>query len=153
MRITIIAVGKLKSKAVQSLVEEYEKRLPPALKINRIEVASPAGGPPSQIMAAEADRIRDRVPQGSVVAALSEKGKEMDSKAFAEWLAAIRDSGKDLCFIIGGADGIHQSLIKETHHHIALSRLTFPHELVRAILAEQIYRAFSILAGSPYHRQ
>jgi len=153
MRITIIAVGKLKSKAVQSLVEEYEKRLPPALKINWIEVTSPAGGPPSQIMAAEADRIRDRVPQKSVVAALSEKGKEMDSKAFAEWLAAIRDSGKDLCLIIGGADGIHQSLIKETHHHIALSRLTFPHELVRAILAEQIYRAFSILAGSPYHRQ
>ncbi len=152
MRITIIAVGKLKSLPVREIVEEYERRLPRALKVRWIEVSSPSAGSTEGLLAAEAERIRSRIPKGALLAVLGEKGREMDSREFARRLGEIRDQGQDLCFVIGGAEGVHHSLISQSHETVALSKLTFPHELVRAILAEQIYRAFTILDGGPYHR-
>lgn len=151
MRITVIAVGKLRDPAIKEILCEYEKRLPSGLKLEWIEV--PAGkGDLAHARAEEAGKIRDRVPERARLAALSEKGLEMDSREFAKWIGKLRDQGLDLCLAIGGADGLDPALIKSADHVVALSRLTFPHELARAIVAEQIYRAFAILANSPYHR-
>jgi 23S rRNA (pseudouridine1915-N3)-methyltransferase len=154
MRITIIAVGKLRDRAVAELAEKYVKRLPPGVKLEWIEVAAApgkAGGRPAR--AAEAERLRARLPAGAHVAALTERGRVMDSMAFARWLGGLRDQGRDLCLLIGGADGLDPALIAGAGNAVSLSPLTFPHEMVRAILAEQIYRAFSILNNEPYHRQ
>jgi 23S rRNA (pseudouridine1915-N3)-methyltransferase len=154
MKITVIAVGKLKNSAVAALVREYEKRLPQGLKINWVEVKVSSGKVETKTkMSDEAKRILEKVPPRSHVVSLAEKGKLKTSVEFAKWISSFRDSGKDMCFIIGGADGIHKSVIKKSDEIISLSRMTFPHELCRAVLSEQIYRAFSILAGSPYHRE
>jgi len=154
MRIIVIAVGKLRDRAVFELTRKYEKRLPGGCKIEWVEVPAVSGRvEPEQARAREAERIRRRIPERAWVAALSEKGREMDSLAFARWLSRLRDRGRDVCFIIGGVSGLHPSLLKKSDETISLSRLTFPHELTRAILAEQIYRAFSILGNEPYHRE
>jgi len=153
MRITIIAVGKLRDQAVAELVSRYGKRLPRSVKVEWIEVPAVKGGGDSvQAMDEEAKRIGARIPERAAVAALTESGDKMDSMALAKWIGRVRDSGRDVCFIIGGADGLAPQHIIKADLAISLSPLTFPHELVRAILAEQVYRAFSILQGEPYHR-
>jgi len=153
LKITVIAVGKLKSREIDALADKYEKRLPKALSLKWIEVPQAKGRlSKDEIMKKEAERIREKLPGDSTVAVLSEDGETMDSMQFSSWLAGIRDRGADISFIIGGAEGVHGSLKKEADKAISLSRLTFAHELVRAILSEQIYRAFSIMRGDPYHR-
>jgi 23S rRNA (pseudouridine1915-N3)-methyltransferase len=98
--------------------------------------------------------LLDRViPQGAVLAVLDERGKEITSPEFAETLAAWRDAGRgDLALVIGGADGIAPELRARADFALSFGRMVWPHMLVRAMLAEQLYRAASILAGSPYHR-
>lgn len=153
MRITVIAVGRLRDQAVGALVSEYSRRLPRGVKLEWIEVASGAGrSGEREARAAEAGRVGARLPSGARVAALSDSGRRMDSAAFAAWIGGLRDQGRDLCLLIGGADGLDPRLIAECDESVSLSPLTFPHELVRAILAEQLYRAFSILNRGPYHR-
>jgi len=154
MRITVIAVGKLRDRATGELIKKYSARLPRGVKIKWIEVPAESGKRDAKTaLNKEAEKIRARVPERARTAALSEKGREMSSMEFAKWLGKIRDSGRDPCFIIGSADGLDPALLKAAEDSISLSRLTFPHELVRAVLAEQIYRAFSILRGEPYHRE
>jgi 23S rRNA (pseudouridine1915-N3)-methyltransferase len=154
MRITVIAVGKLRDRATGELIKKYSARLPRGVKIKWIEVPAESGKRDAKTaLEKEAEKIRARIPERARTAALSEKGREMSSMEFAKWLGKVRDAGRDLCFIIGSADGLDPDLIKEADDAVSLSRLTFPHELVRAVLAEQIYRAFSILRGEPYHRE
>jgi 23S rRNA (pseudouridine1915-N3)-methyltransferase len=154
MRITILAVGKLREKALLGLIAEYEKRLPPGMKIEWVESPAAKGeGKSAEIMAREAQTLRGRIPARARKIALSEKGKEMSSLEFSAWLGRHRNEGRDLCFLIGGPEGLDPALVKEADEVISLSRLTFPHDLVRLILAEQIYRAVSILRGEPYHRE
>jgi len=153
MRITVVCVGKQKDRAVAELVGGYGKRLPPGLRLEWIEVAAaPGKGSREKAMAQEAARVRERIPARALVMALSERGRKLDSMEFSRRLGRVRDQGRDLCFTIGGADGFDPAFLKAADEVISLSALTFPHELVRAILAEQIYRAFSILKGDPYHR-
>jgi len=153
MKISVIAVGKLRSKSVSELAAEYAARLPAGLKLEWVEVKAEQGGAdPASAKAREAERIRGRLPERAYVLALSERGRELSSREFARFLGSLRDQGRDLALLIGGADGLDPGLLQSADDVIALSRLTFPHELVRAILAEQIYRAFSILRGEPYHR-
>jgi len=152
MKIAVIAVGRLKDKSVAALTRSYDDRLPAAAKLTWIEVAGEQGNDPARARAREADSLRARIPERAAVIALSEQGREMNSREFAKFIASVRDSGRDLAFLIGGADGLDSALLKRADITLSLSRLTFPHELVRAILAEQIYRAFSILRGDPYHR-
>ena len=154
MRITVIAVGKLKDKAVDQIRGQYQKRLPRGVKLDWVEVPATRGKvDPEKALQKEAEKIRARLPERARLVALSEGGRQMSSMEFARWLAGVRDRGLDLCFVIGGADGLNPSLLNEVNEILSLSRLTFPHELVRAILAEQLYRGFSILAGEPYHRE
>jgi 23S rRNA (pseudouridine1915-N3)-methyltransferase len=153
MRITVITVGKCRQKAVAELAGEYARRLPPGVKLAWVEVpAARVKGDPAGARGEDAARIRARIPAGARVAALAERGRARSSRDFAQWIGALRDRGQDLCFIIGPADGLDPALIADAHDVVSLSPLTFPHELVRVILAEQLYRAFSILRGEPYHR-
>lgn len=104
-------------------------------------------------MAAEADLLRKAIPKGAVVCALDERGRVESSPAFAKRLAGWRDAGRsDLCLLIGGADGLDPSLRAQADLLLSFGAMVWPHMLVRVMLAEQLYRAATILAGTPYHR-
>jgi 23S rRNA (pseudouridine1915-N3)-methyltransferase len=155
MRLHICAVGRLRGGPEKSLIEDYLTRfdrsgralgLGPA-RIIEVEDKKNAG------MAAEAALLRKALPKGAVICTLDERGKVLSSPDFAQKLAGWRDSGRqDLALIIGGADGIDPSLRAEADFSISFGKMVWPHMLVRVMLAEQVYRAATILAGSPYHR-
>ena len=124
MKITVIAVGKQKDKSIKELVSMYEKRLPRGVKLSWIEVPAERGKIDTKTAAArEADRIRSKIPSRAKVAALSERGKNYSSLKFARWVEGFRDRGLDLCFLIGGADGLARELIDESHEVVSLSAL------------------------------
>lgn len=119
--------------------------LPP---VTVIEVEDRRGGG----MAAEAGLLQRAIPAGAVVVALDERGEQPSSPQFAQRLADWRDGARDVCFLIGGADGLDPALRGLAQWQISLGRMVWPHLLVRVMLAEQLYRAATILGGSPYHR-
>lgn len=155
MRVTIAAVGRLRGGPEADLIDDYLKRfdrtgrslgLGPA-KIVEVE-AKGGGGIP-----AEAELLRRAVPQGAVLCLLDERGAMESSPDFAARLARWRDNGRaDLALIIGGADGVAPELRDQSDHVLSFGKMVWPHMLVRVMLAEQLYRAASILAGAPYHR-
>lgn len=155
MRVHICAVGRLRAGPEKALIDDYATRFDRtgrALGLGPLsfsEVEDRKGGG----MAAEAALLRRALPAGSVLIALDERGKVMTSPAFADVLARHRDDGRgDLALIIGGADGIDPALRAEADMALSFGKMVWPHMLVRVMLAEQLYRAASILAGSPYHR-
>lgn len=155
MRVHICAVGRLRAGPEKALIDDYATRFDRtgrALGLGPLsfsEVEDRKGGG----MAAEAALLRRTLPAGSVLIALDERGKVMTSPAFAEVLARHRDDGRgDLALIIGGADGIDPALRGAADMTLSFGKMVWPHMLVRVMLAEQLYRAASILAGSPYHR-
>ncbi|SDD37507.1 23S rRNA (pseudouridine1915-N3)-methyltransferase [Paracoccus isoporae] len=154
MRITLLAVGRLRKSPELTLIDDYLDRfartgrslgLPP---VQVIEVEDKRGGG----MAAEAPLIERAIPAGSFVVMMDERGEQPSSPDFADRLAALRDQGRDICLVIGGADGLDPGLRQRADWQISLGRMVWPHMLVRVMLAEQLYRAASILAGAPYHR-
>ncbi|UWQ75219.1 23S rRNA (pseudouridine(1915)-N(3))-methyltransferase RlmH [Leisingera sp. M658] len=155
MRLHICAAGRLRAGPEKSLIDDYIARfdrtgralgLGPA---RVIEVEDKKNGG----MAAEAALLRKALPKGAVICTLDERGKVISSPDFADKLAGWRDSGRqDLALIIGGADGIDPGLRAEADFSISFGKMVWPHMLVRVMLAEQIYRAATILTGSPYHR-
>ncbi|RVT87347.1 23S rRNA (pseudouridine(1915)-N(3))-methyltransferase RlmH [Rhodobacteraceae bacterium CCMM004] len=155
MKVTICAVGRLKSGPEAALVADYAQRFgrtgrPLGLgPLDIQEIDDRKGGGP----AAEAALLRRAVPQGAVVCALDERGRQMTSPAFADTLAGWRDGGRAAAaFLIGGADGLDPALVAEADLRLSFGAMVWPHKLARAMLAEQLYRAASILAGAPYHR-
>jgi 23S rRNA (pseudouridine1915-N3)-methyltransferase len=159
MKITILAVGRMKDGPERALVSRYLDRTakagrPLALEIGRVvEIAESRASDAAQRQREEAEALRRHLPDGAALIVLDERGKTLDSAEFASQLAAQRDNGRrDLVFVIGGADGIDETLRSEADMAIALGRMTWPHQIVRILLAEQIYRAATILAGHPYHR-
>ena len=155
MRLSICAVGRLKAGPEKVLFDDYLTRLDRtgrALSLGptaMIEVEDRKGGG----MAAEAMLLRNAVPDGSQIVTMDERGRQMSSPEFAKFLTRIRDDGaRDCAFVIGGADGIAKDLRAEASYSISFGKMVWPHMLVRVMLAEQLYRAASILAGSPYHR-
>lgn len=155
MRVHLCAVGRLRAGPERALVDDYLKRfdrtgrglgLGPA---SEHEVEDRKGGG----MAAEAALLTRVIPTGAVLAAMDERGQQASSPEFAERLAGWRDAGRqDLAFVIGGADGIAPDLRDRADHAFSFGRMVWPHALVRVMLAEQLYRAATILAGLPYHR-
>ncbi|GFE52255.1 ribosomal RNA large subunit methyltransferase H [Roseobacter cerasinus] len=155
MRVHIVAVGRLRAGPQKDLIDDYLPRfdrtgrglgLGPA---RVIEVDDRKGGG----MAGEADLIRRALPGGAVIVAMDERGRVESSPDFAQRLAEWRDAGHgDLALIIGGADGIDSSLRADADFALSFGKMVWPHMLVRVMLAEQLYRAASILAGAPYHR-
>ncbi len=155
MRVQICAVGRLRKGPERELYDDYLTRfdrtgralaLGPA---QLIEVEDKKGGG----MAAEAMLLRRAIPDGALICTLDERGKLMSSPGFAAQLGTWRDQGRqDLTFVIGGADGIDSDLQAQADASLSFGKMVWPHMLVRVMLAEQLYRAASILAGGPYHR-
>ena len=150
MRLTLIAVGRAKRGPEQELFNAYLKRLRPGLDLIEVEEKRPLSG--AELMAREAELIAEKIPDGAFLVALDERGKAQKSRQFAEKFGDLRDSGRDVAFIIGGADGLDESLRTRADMLLGFGPQTWPHMLVRVMLAEQVYRAQSILAGHPYHR-
>ena len=155
MRVHLIAVGRLRAGPERDLVEDYFQRfdrtgrplgLGPVVE-HEVEDKKNLG------MAAEADLLARAVPSGAVLVTLDERGKLMSSPEFAAMLARWRDGGRqDVAFVIGGADGIDPILRAKADASISFGAMVWPHMLVRVMLAEQLYRAATILGGGPYHR-
>jgi 23S rRNA (pseudouridine1915-N3)-methyltransferase len=159
MTIEIVAVGKLKENYLKEAQKEYLKRLSRFCKIKVVEVneeKAPQSPSPAQdeiIRQKEAQRIKKAIGKNSVVIALALEGKELDSVQFSESINSLMAEGKsELSFIIGSSTGLDAELIKDAHYRFSLSKLTFPHQLARIILLEQLYRAFKIINNETYHK-
>lgn len=150
VRLTLIAVGRAKRGPEQELFNSYLKRLKPKLDLIEVEEKRPLVGP--ELMMREAELISDKIPEHAYLVALDERGKPMSSRNFAAKFGDLRDNGRDVAFIIGGADGLDENLRARADLILGFGPQTWPHMLVRTMLAEQVYRAQSILAGHPYHR-
>ena len=151
MRIIILAVGKAKPGPEQDFLAQYVDRLPWTVEVKEI---SPNKDQSAEVRKArEADALLKAVPEGSVIIALDEGGITESSEKFAARVAGWRDGGaRKLAFIIGGADGHGEVILKKARHKLSLGAMTWPHMLVRGLLMEQLYRAHSIMTGHPYHR-
>lgn len=155
MRVQIIAVGRLRAGPERDLIDDYMKRFDRtgrALGLGPVSVVEvedkKGGGKP-----AEAALLLKAIPDGAKVIALDERGKLQTSPLFADTVAGFRDDGAgDLAFVIGGADGLGSEVLARADRKLSFGQMVWPHMLARVMLSEQIYRAASILAGSPYHR-
>lgn len=151
MRISIIAVGRRKAGPEQDLFDQYKARLPWPLDLRLVEEKKPLSG--DALKRREAELLLAAVPEGATLVALDERGRSIGSETLAARIGAWRDDGvRDLVFVIGGADGLDESIRRRAALVLALGELTWPHQLVPALLAEQLYRAHAILTGHPYHR-
>lgn len=155
MRVSICAVGRLRAGPQKEMIDDYLARFERTGRpqgfgpAKVIEVEDRRGGG----IPAEAALVRRALPQGALICVLDERGKCLDSPRFAQRLAGWRDQGRtDLALIIGGADGIDPTLCEQADFNLSLGAMVWPHMLVRVMLAEQLYRAATILAGGPYHR-
>ena len=142
MRIRLIAAGTRLPDWVDAGVADYARRFGRGLKFELVEVP----------LAREAERMRQALREGDYVVALEVKGSAMTTEQLARWLAERMASGRDLALLVGGPDGLDARLSAEADFRWSLSPLTWPHALVRILVAEQLYRAHSLLQGHPYHR-
>lgn len=155
MKVQVVVVGKTRGQ-VAAAVNEYESRAARYWKMEVTEVSAGASGgqaSPERVMAAEAERILGRIGEGLEVVALTREAKGMGSRELAGYLErhAIRSSA-GVAFVIGGAFGLDASVLKRARRKLALSTFTLPHEMARLVLAEQLYRAGTIVRGEPYHK-
>ena len=151
MNIVIAAVGKSRGGHEQELYESYLARLPWRVALKEIEIKKELS--PDVRRTREGEALLAAVPEGARVVALDERGKAEDSAVFARRIGRWRDDGvRGLAFIIGGADGLDEAVRKRADAVLSFGTMTWPHMLVRALLAEQLYRAHTILTGHPYHR-
>ncbi len=134
MRILVVAVGRLRPPFSDD-VQHYQKLLARHVKLELIEVR-------------EDEHVARRIPDRTFVSLLDREGDELDSMAFSGWLEERRQSGMDVCFVVGGPFGLE---LEEVDHRLSLGRITLPHQLARVVLLEQLYRGHKILAGEPYH--
>ncbi|MDE5909262.1 MAG: 23S rRNA (pseudouridine(1915)-N(3))-methyltransferase RlmH [Lachnospiraceae bacterium] len=158
-KITIICVGKIKEDFYRKAVSEYEKRLGRYCKLEMIQVQDEKTPDDAgwvleeQIKEKEAARILKHVKEDAYVITLEIKGEKPDSVSFANQLNQLAVQGKShIQFIIGGSLGLHESVSKAAHRAVSFSNMTFPHQLMRVILLEQIYRSYRIMKGEPYHK-
>jgi len=141
VQVVVISVGRLRAPYIDD-VEHYAKLLGRYTRLTQIELRDPGardGG---------AERIAARLPRGALVSLLAADGEQLDSVAFARFIEARRDSGRDLVFVIGGAHGLD---LAAAEHRLSLGPMTLPHQLARVVLLEALFRAHRIIAGEPYH--
>ena len=156
MKLVVIAVGTRMPSWVDEGYRAYAKRMPPGTALDLIEIKAEArtmGKTVAQMLAAEAQRIRAALPKGGRVIALDEHGKDLSTRGLALQFEAWMQEPGPLAFLIGGADGLDAALKKSAAVQLRLSSMTLPHGLARVLLAEQVYRALSIIGGHPYHRE
>lgn len=159
MNITFVTVGKIKEKFFRDAVAEYQKRLSKYCRLDIIEVADEKTPDKAsdlledQIKQREAERIIKHIKENAYCIALTINGRKRDSINLAKHLEQLGLGGKSsLVFVIGGSLGLHESVIMRADEQLSFSDMTFPHQLMRVILAEQIYRCFRIINGEPYHK-
>jgi 23S rRNA (pseudouridine1915-N3)-methyltransferase len=157
MRLIVAAIGRARAAPEQELFDDYARRLvrqgPAGLTLELREAEERRKLSVEARRAAEAELLAAQIPKGARIVALDGNGKSLSSEDFSKQLARWRDDGMaDVAFLIGGADGLDPALLKGARFTLSLGTMTWPHLLVRAMLAEQIYRAQSIQLGHPYHR-
>ena len=159
LNITLLCVGKLKEAYWRDACSEYVKRLGAFCKFRLVEVAeerlpdNPSSAQISATIEAEGKRILDQIPKDSAVIPLCIEGKELDSPALAAKMQKIAlDGTSHIVFVIGGSWGLSEAVKSRGNFRLSMSPMTFPHQLMRVILAEQIYRCFRIINGEPYHK-
>lgn len=155
MRLLVVAVGQRVPDWAQAAWDDYAKRLPPELRLELKAVKTePRGSKTLQtLLAAERERIEAAIPKGARVVALDERGTPLTTMALAARLKDWPLENDAVALVIGGPDGLDPAFRQAAHERIRLSDLTLPHAMVRVLLAEQLYRACSINAGHPYHRE
>jgi 23S rRNA (pseudouridine1915-N3)-methyltransferase len=155
MKLIVAAVGTRMPGWVETAWRDYARRLPAdcALELKEIKPEPrTTGKTPAQMMLAERKRIEAAIPANTLRIALDERGRDLSTMELAGQLETWRASGKDIAFLVGGPDGLDPDLKKNCHGNLRLSSLTLPHPMVRVVLAEQLYRAWAIMTGHPYHR-
>ena len=156
MKLTVVAVGLRVPDWAQTAWDDYAKRFPPELKIElkAVKTEPRVGGKTTdQVRVAERQRIEAAVPRACRVVALDEHGTSLTTVALAARLRQWQMAGGDVALLIGGPDGLDPLLLQASDERIRLSDLTLPHAMVRVLLVEQLYRAWSVNAGHPYHRE
>ena len=155
MRLLIVAVGQKVPDWAQTAWDDYAKRFPYEIKVELKTVKTEPRGSKTvdQLYAAERKRIEEAIPKGTRIVALDERGTNVTTVALAERLKAWQLSGHDVAIVIGGPDGLESGFKKAAHERLRLSDLTLPHAMVRVLLIEQLYRAWSITINHPYHRE
>jgi 23S rRNA (pseudouridine1915-N3)-methyltransferase len=159
MRLLILAVGHKMPAWVSMGFEDYARRMPRDTPLQLVEIRPQPRGAgantPAQIdrmLKLEAQRLRSAIPPGAICVALDEHGRTASTQDLARLLEGWRRAGSDVVFLVGGADGLEVELKRSARLMLSLSTMTLPHQLVRVLLAEQLYRAASLLQGHPYHR-
>lgn len=159
MKLTIICVGKIKEKFYREALGEYAKRLSKYCSLSVIEVADEStqeqlsSAVNEHALKKEGERILNKIPDTAYVIATAIEGRKYDSVGFSDILAKLLIGGKShIAFIIGGSLGLHKTVKERADSLISFSEMTFPHQLMRVILSEQIYRAFKIIQNEPYHK-
>ena len=155
MRATLIAVGSRQPRWVDEAYDEYARRLRGWLPLELVELDTAArgkAGDAARARAGEARAMLAAAQERGHLVALDEHGRQLTTLQLAQWLDKRRHMGEDLCFVIGGPDGLDPAVLQASGDCWSLSPLTLPHGLARVLLAEQLYRASSLLAGHPYHR-
>ena len=153
MKIKLIVVGKIKEQFYKDAIKEYEKRILPMANINIVEVKEVNTDDIIKNKKEEANNILEKVDNNDYVITLEILGKMMDSVELAEFIANhYTFSSSTLTFIIGGSDGLDESVVKRSNMHLSFSKFTFPHQLMRVILLEQLYRSLTIINNKTYHK-
>ncbi|MCH9671946.1 MAG: 23S rRNA (pseudouridine(1915)-N(3))-methyltransferase RlmH [Gammaproteobacteria bacterium] len=156
MKIHLIAIGQKPPGWVVQGLEQYTKRMPDSCRVELIEVAAPKRTKSQSIeklKAVEGERLLNAVPASSMVIALDEHGKMWRTMELANKLDGWQQDGRDVSLLVGGADGLSAPCLERAELRWSLSAMTLPHALVRIVVAEQLYRAWSVLQGHPYHRE
>jgi len=147
MRITILAIGHKMPAWIEEGFNEYARRMPPEARLDLVELK------PGRDKDEEGRKLVEALPSGATLMALDERGKSVTTQGLSTMLSGWMQDGSHPAFAIGGAEGLSEAVKQHASKLISLSALTFPHQLVRVVLAEQLYRAWSILARHPYHRE
>ena len=154
MKLQVLSVGNRCPGWIRQGFDEYSKRMPKEMPLGLTEIAAPKHHQDSsKINELEAKKILQKIQPTDWVIALDEKGRHLSSSALAGELKRWRELGKDVVFVIGGANGLASEVLERANQQLSLSALTFPHYVVRLLIAEALYRAWSISIGHPYHRQ
>ncbi len=155
MRLTIVAVGQKVPDWAQTAYDDYAKRFPPELKVElkAVKTEPRASKTLENLLAAERQRIEGVIPKGTRIVALDERGTAVTTVALSARLTGWQLGGDDVAIVIGGPDGLDPGFKQAAHERLRLSDLTLPHAMVRVLLIEQLYRAWSITVNHPYHRE
>ena len=155
MRLLIVAVGQRIPDWAQTAWDDYAKRFPAELKVElkAVKTEPRSSKTLTTLLMAERERIESAIPRGSRIVALDERGTNLTTKALATRLEGWQLAGDDVALVIGGPDGLEPEFRQAAHERIRLSDLTLPHAMARVLLIEQLYRAWSVNAGHPYHRE